>query len=227
MARIAAAGGVELGRLSRAHNALVIRVDASRLREIAGFPDVVSIRLVRDYQRALSETVPYVGAASLHGTGTDGTGLTIAVLDTGIDYTHRNFEGPGTVPAFTAAYGASAADPKNTTRDGLFPTAKVIDGFDFVGEAWPNGPRAPDPDPIDFEGHGTHVADIAAGHSLDGVHKGVAPGAKLMAVKVCSTVSTSCNGIALLQALDFALDPDGDFDLSDSADVINMSLGSS
>ena len=86
---------------------------------------------------------------------------------------------------------------------------------------------ADDPDPIDFEGHGTHVADIIAGQSLDGTHKGVAPGAKLLAVKVCSAVATSCSGIALLQGVDFALDPNGDGDTRDAVDVINMSLGSS
>jgi hypothetical protein len=102
----------------------------------------------------------------------------------------------------------------------------VIDGFDFVGEVWPNGAVAPDPDPIDFQGHGTHVADILAGHSADGTHKGVAPGASLYALKVCSAVSTSCNGIALLQAMDFSLDPNGDGDISDAVDVVNLSLGS-
>jgi subtilisin family serine protease len=71
------------------------------------------------------------------------------------------------------------------------------------------------------------VSDIIAGLSADGTHKGVAPGAKLMAVKVCSAVATSCSGIALLQGMDFALDPNGDGDTSDAVDVINMSLGSS
>ena len=64
----------------------------------------------------------------------------------------------------------------------------------------------PDPDPIDSQGHGTHVSDIIAGRSLDGVHKGVAPGARLLAVKVCSAVTSACSGIALLEGLDFALD---------------------
>ena len=56
---------------------------------------------------------------------------------------------------------------------------------------------------------------------------GVAPGASLYAVGVCSKVSTSCSGVALLQGMDFALDPNKDGDLSDAVDVINMSLGSS
>ena len=99
-------------------------------------------------------------------------------------------------------------------------------GFDFVGEKWPNAALAPDPDPIDCGpsaiplpcagGHGTHVADIIAGN--DGAsHKGVAPGASLYAVKVCSSVSTACSGVALLQGIEFALDPDGELDAADRA----------
>ena len=70
------------------------------------------------------------------------------------------------------------------------------------------------------------MADIIAGKSADGTHKGMAPGAKILAVKVCSAVSTSCNGVALLLGVDFALDPNRDGDLSDSVDVMNLSLGS-
>lgn len=220
-------GAQELGRVHVAHNAVAVRVDAASLPTIAQLPGVAKVRPVIHYERALGETVPYVGATAAHTAGKDGTGVRVAVLDSGIDYTHRNFGGPGTAAAYAAAFGANPADPKNTTRDGLFPTAKVVDGFDFVGDLWPtNGPRTEDPDPIDFQGHGTHVADIIAGRSIDGTHKGVAPGASLVALKVCSSVTTSCNGVALLKAMDFALDPNGDGDISDAVDVINMSLGS-
>ncbi|MFT3955358.1 MAG: S8 family serine peptidase [Piscinibacter sp.] len=71
------------------------------------------------------------------------------------------------------------------------------------------------------------MADIIGGRSNDGLHKGVAPGVKFVAVKVCSAVATSCSGIALLQGMDYAIDPNGDGDTSDAVDVINMSLGSS
>ncbi len=226
MAKIGALGGVEIARVSKAHVALAIEIDAKRLPEVAKLPGVAKIRPVVDYQLALSETVPYIGAAALQAAGVDGSGVRVAVLDTGIDYTHRNLGGPGTLAAYEAAYGAAPADAKNKTLDGLFPTAKVVDGFDFVGEVWPSGPLQPDPDPIDFNGHGTHVADIIAGLSTDGTHKGVAPGAKLLAVKVCSAVSTSCSDVAIVEAIDFALDPNGDGDLSDAVDVMNLSLGS-
>jgi subtilisin family serine protease len=226
VARVEALGGRVIARVRKAHNAVAVRIDTSRLQELSALPGVRAVRPVRNYQMHLGTTVPYIGAATVHGEGIDGTGVVVAVLDSGIDYTHSNLGGPGTTAAYAAAYGSSPADPSNTTRDGLFPTDKVIEGFDFVGENWPNGPLAPDPDPIDFEGHGTHVADIVAGRSLNGFHKGVAPGASLIALKVCSSVSTSCSGIALLQAMDLALDPNGDDDLSDAVDVINMSLGS-
>jgi minor extracellular serine protease Vpr len=223
---IASVGGRELARVQVAHNAIAVRIEASQLTQLAAISGVARVRPVLNYEMTLTETVPYVGGTAVHVSGRDGTGVTVAVLDSGIDYTHRNLGGPGTLEAYAAAYGANPADPLNTTLDGLFPTAKVIAGFDFVGEDWPNTALAPDPDPIDFDGHGTHVADIIAGQSLDGTHKGMAPGAKLVAVKVCSSVSTACSGVALLQGMDFALDPNGDGDTADAVDIINMSLGS-
>ncbi len=224
MSSLAGLGASELGRVYVSHNALAVKVDAARLKDIAALPGVVAVRPVRHYELMLGETVTYVGGRAAQAAGKDGTGVRVAVLDSGIDYTHRNLGGAGTAAAYTAAWGTSTTDARNTTRDGLFPTAKVVDGFDFVGEAWPNAARTEDPDPIDLEGHGTHVADIIAGI---GPNKGMAPGAKLVAVKVCSAVATSCNGIALLKAMDFALDPNGDGDLSDAVDVINLSLGQS
>jgi minor extracellular serine protease Vpr len=233
-------GSRELGSVTKALNALIISIDAAKLKDVSALPGVVSVQPIGDYEMDLSETVPYIGAKALQDSGIDGSGVTVAVLDSGIDYTHQDFGGAGTVAAYTAAYGTTTADPKNTTRDGLFPTSKVIGGWDFVGEMWPTPPAegqppvlTPDPDPIDCGtstipppcagGHGTHVSDIIAGI---GPAPGVAPGAKLLAIKVCSSVSTSCSGVALLHGVDFALDPNGDNDISDRADVMNLSLGS-
>jgi subtilisin family serine protease len=225
---LASVGAEELARVQVAHNAIAVRVDASQLEQIALIPGVAKVRPVLNYEMSLSETVPYVGGTAVQQSGKDGTGVTVAVLDSGIDYTHRNLGGAGTLAAYAAAHGGPAGDPLSTTLDGLFPTAKVIGGIDYVGEAWPvnNAPRTEDPDPIDFQGHGTHVADIIGGKSADGTHVGMAPGAKLLAIRVCSAVATSCNGVALLKAVDFALDPNGDGNLADAADIIHLSLGS-
>ena len=216
-------GGKELGRVSRALNAVVVRVDSDQIAALAATPGIASITPLRRYEMDLSETVPYIGARSgaFGPGGPDGSAITVAVLDSGVDYTHASLGGGGTVADYEAAWGTSLGDPRQTTRDGLFPTAKVVEGYDFVGEDWPNSAEAPDEDPIDFEGHGTHVADIIAGAS------GVAPGASILAVKVCSAVSSSCSGLALLQGMDYALDPNGDGSIADAVDVINMSLGSS
>lgn len=223
-AQVRALGGRELARVSKAYNALVISVDASKLPQVAKLAGVTAVRPVVDHQISLATTVPYVGATALHNLGLTGSGVKIAVLDSGIDYTHRNLGGSGQLADFTAAAAAAAG----LAPAALYPSAKVIGGYDFVGESWPNGALAPDPNPIDAgsgSGHGTHVADIAAGASQDGLHKGVAPGAKLYAVKVCSSVATSCSGVAILQGLDWAMDPRGDLSFADAADVVNLSLG--
>jgi subtilisin family serine protease len=228
VAAVVEAGGAELARVSKVLNAVIVQVDASALGPLAGLAEVRSIRPIAQYEKHLSDTVPHIGAAVAQSLGVTGAGVKVAVLDSGIDYTHRNLGGPGTQAAYQAAYGTGIADPRNRTRDGLFPTAKVVEGYDFVGELWPTfGPLQPDEDPIDFEGHGTHVADIIGGRSLDGLHVGVAPDVSLYAFKVCSAVSTSCSGIAILQGLEASLDPNGDGDITDAVDVVNMSLGAS
>ncbi len=225
--RIQALGGKELARVQVAHNAIAITIDAARLPALAKLPGVVRVRPVLHYEKHLGETVPYVGGTAVQTAGTDGTGVVVAVLDSGIDYTHRNLGGSGSA----ADWAAASTDP-TVVPAGLFPSAKVVGGYDFVGSTWSttSETRSEDPNPIDdgsARGHGTHVADIIAGRSLDGTHKGMAPGAQLVAVKVCSSVSSSCNGIALLKGMDYVLDPDGNPATDDAVDVVNLSLGSS
>lgn len=216
------AGARVLGRTKLLLNAVMIELDAANLATLAKDLRVVTINPIVNLELDLSETVPYIGATpAVQSSVNGGAGVTVAVLDSGIDYTHVAFGSAGTAAAYEAAYGTSTADPRNTTRDGLFPTAKVVNGYDFVGESWPNGPLAPDEDPIDFEGHGTHVGDIIAGA------QGVAPGASLLAVKVCSAVASSCSGVALLLGMDFIADPNQDGNTDDHVDIVNMSLGSS
>ncbi len=197
-------------------NAVILEADSAALAELARNPNVLTISPVRNYEKDLTETVPYIGATAVQEMGYDGTGVTVAVLDSGIDYTHAAFGGEGTVEGF------EANDP-NVIEPGSFPTDRVVGGYDFVGSQWPLGPLAPDEDPVDelpAGGHGTHVA-----HIIGGVN-GVAPGVDFYAVKICSVQSTACSGVALLQGMEFAVDPNGDGNTEDHVDIINMSLGS-
>jgi subtilisin family serine protease len=206
-----------LGQTQLVLNAVFVEADAAALAALARNPAVSRIARVADYELDLSETVPYIGASAVHAGGSDGSGVRVAVLDSGIDYYHAGLGGAGNPADF-------AADDPTIREPGTFPTAKVVDGYDFVGSVWPGGPEAFDPDPLDDGpggGHGTHVGHIIAGVG------GVAPGADLYGVKVCSSVSTSCSGLALIMGMEFAVDPDGDGDPSDAVDIINMSLGSS
>ncbi|EXF83068.1 subtilase [Colletotrichum fioriniae PJ7] len=98
------------------------------------------------------------GVEKLHENGVLGEGAIVAIVDSGVQYTHPALGG------------------------GIGPNFTVAGGYDLVGDAWPNGPAQPDDDPMDRYGHGTHVAGIIAGKSDQFV--GVAPSAKLLSFKV-------------------------------------------
>ena len=96
--------------------------------------------------------------------------------------------------------------------NGFGPSYKVIGGYDFVNE---------DADPIDDNNHGTHCAGIVA---ADGLLKGVAPKAKLIALKVLNA-SGSGNWDDILAAIEWVSDPNNDDNFSDHLNIVSMSLG--
>jgi hypothetical protein len=97
---------------------------------------------------------------------------------------------------------------------GIGASFKVIGGYDFA-----NG----DNDPMDDNGHGTHVAGIVAADAVS--LKGVAPKAKLYAFKVLNADGGGQED-DIIAAIERTVDPNNDGNMSDRLDIVNMSLGS-
>lgn len=245
---VAPLGATITGRMLNTVNAVRVRIPASRLEDLARLPGVKGVHKPRLYHRQTASSVPWVGApaawSGIHnGTSLTGKGVRIGIIDSGIDYYHAAFGGSGKRSDYTN-------DVPTKIEPGTFPTAKVVGGWDFVGEDYDpgsfiNNTPVPDPDPLDIasegaEGHGSHVASIAAGlgvtkegtpyrgsyTNLDttqlAIGPGVAPGALLYALKVYGAGGTTD---VVLDALDWAADPNQDGDTSDRLDVLVLSLG--
>ena len=97
--------------------------------------------------------------------------------------------------------------------------------IDIAGSMWNGGSEYPhhgydvcnnDNDPMDDYCHGTHVAGIVAGQGNAGTQTGIAPGAKIMAVKVLDDTGYGSDS-DLITGVEFAVEH--------GADIINLSLG--
>lgn len=222
---LASHGARILSRQRVGANGLRVMIKPAAIETLRALPGVRSVGRVEIHTRDNIDSVPWIGAPAVWAKSGRGEGVKIGIIDSGIDYTHADFGGSGN-PADHDGNDPTVIEP------GTFPTAKVKGGTDFAGSDYDAGDpeRAtpqPDPDPLDFGpdgGHGTHVAGTAAGIGVPGsVGPGVAPGASLYALKVFGDAGASTDLTSL--AIEWAMDPNGDGDMSDHLDVINMSLG--
>jgi len=235
---LAAAGATVIGEMQDAYNGIHVTVEQRNLPQLASLPGVVAVHGVQSFTPDNTNAIPFINAdTEWQSSGFTGQGVKIASIDTGIDYTHADFGGPGTVTAWNAAK-ASSTLPADPTLFGL-GAPKVKGGFDFVGDAYdarnPQSKPMPDTNPLDCNGHGSHTAGSAAGFGVLSTGKtytgpyngttiasntwnvgpGVAPQASIYAYRVFGCAGSS-------NVVDLAINKA----VADGVDVISMSLGS-
>jgi subtilisin family serine protease len=154
---------------------VALEIDAAGLAALEnGSPDVV--RVVEDavLRSVDAQSTPLVQADQAWAAGFDGTGATVAVLDTGVDSTHPFLAGK---VIEEACYSSTTAGTSQT----VCPNGQDVQ----------IGPGAGAPCQLSDCFHGTHVAGIATGNGTTGgvSFSGVAPGANLMAVQVFAAVT--------------------------------------
>jgi subtilisin family serine protease len=184
--QIAAEGGQVLSQLQFAYNGIKVTVPRDAVPALAALPNVVAVRGIQVVERDNATSLPFLNIPTEvwdpeDGLGYTGAGVKIAVIDTGIDYTHANFGGPGTVAAYQLA-NANDTTIGDAGDAGLFGSGapKVMGGTDLAGDAYDGGADEgspaliphPDPDPLDCVftdgsvGHGSHVSGTATGFGV-------------------------------------------------------------
>ncbi len=188
--RIRASGApvTERRTLTDLVDALAVSMKAGDVERVEQLPGVRAVLPDEQVRTTTDLSVPLVGAPEVwkrtapDGTPVRGAGTTVAIIDSGVDYTN---------PSLGAGFG---------------PGHKVVDGYDLVDD---------DEDPMDTDGHGTHVAGIVA---ADGAVTGMAPEAELTAYRVTSDDAGQVSDA--IAALELAADPAAPH----RADVVNLSL---
>jgi minor extracellular serine protease Vpr len=202
-------------------NGVTVRADVAAAQDMQSLRSVTAVYPVAVIEQPEPTEVSPELVTAITMTGADvaqselgltGEGISVAVVDTGIDYNHLDLGGDGDHSNRIQAAGDRSLDHP-----------RISHGWDYVGDEFnpadPDAPQTPasNPDPIDLEGHGTHVAGIVGAdqEGREGGVTGVAPGVTFGAYKVFGPGSTTAD--VIVDALEDAY--------VDGMDVVNMSLG--
>lgn len=183
----------------------ILRVRESLVETLAALPEIEYMEKPHRlyFQRENGKRVSCVNPVQRAPLSLTGKGVLIAVLDSGVDYTHpefRNVDGTTRIRAYWDQTGTG------TSTDGWVQPAELPpDGFhqgveysqEQINEALISGKKLP---MIDSNGHGTAVAAIAAGAG------GVAPDSELLVVKLGIPGETGFpRTTELMEGLDYVL----------------------
>ncbi|MEE2567121.1 S8 family peptidase [Hyphobacterium marinum] len=166
--------------------ALALTVDGAELTALRSVPGVDRVVTDGRNDAFMDESLPLIGATTLHNAGLTGQGVAVAIVDTGTDIDHPMFAGKEIASACFSSY-----TPETTSR---CPGAGSVE----------IGPGAGDScERCDLEAiHGTHVAGTAVGApfttTVDEAERtisGVAPGAYLVPVNVFTTIENDTTAL--------------------------------
>lgn len=205
-------------------NGIALECAYGHIAELEALPGVKAVHMVQTYELPTEPKVTsgggMIGAPTAWNLGMDGSGMVVAVLDTGLDTDHAAFAVDPKSPAVVRGDidEILSADTlqaqrlvQNLSSDRVYLSSKVPYVFDYADH---------DTDVNHHGGsdHGTHVAGIVAANPADGSVTGVAPQAQLMILKVFPDGSTGANSDDILAALEDCV--------TLGVDVVNLSLGS-
>jgi subtilisin family serine protease len=164
-------------------------VDFSEAKAISKLPHVIMVKLEPEIVPTLDISARAIKARdsdnfspnTAFDLGFTGAGVTIAILDSGVDDWGRN-------PS-TRHESLDDLDDNPATSD-----QKWKAGVDFTQDESILAPRDGSHNPDDVDGHGTHVAGTALGTGGTSEYIGVAPQARLVDVKVIENFGTTSAG---------------------------------
>ncbi|MGG2024483.1 S8 family serine peptidase [Gottfriedia sp. S16(2024)] len=202
-------------RFYEGFNGFSVETEYQNLNEIKKTPGVTSVHIARTFHETMAASKELVQAQKVWSQyGYQGEGLLVAIIDSGIDYTHKDMsitEKGKQKEKLTKSGIQSKLDA--TAVGDIWYTDKVPTGYDWADHDTDVIPRG------DGSPHGTHVSGIvgANGDDSTGGVQGIAPGTQLLAEKVFSDNDAAAYEDDIIAGIEHAV--------TMGADVINMSLG--
>jgi subtilisin family serine protease len=203
-----------------------LRVPAAALERLAGLPEIIWLKAARGYRllNDVSTSSTQTASDQANSAFGRGAGVIVAVVDTGIQWTDRDFRKTDGTTRLLGIWDQTLTDPAHPPPAGFsfgaYYSKTQIDAAIAASGTLLTG---------DGHGHGTHVTGSAAGNGLEtgngiavGTFAGIAPDADLLVVRVFDDTGAFCDLCDLTAAVQFIA---GTAAAAGKPWVGNMSLG--